>query len=312
MAEFFYFNVMKSKIISIVFITLFSIVLWVFVSFSGEYFTTLKFPIKVTGIPENKSLADQSVQEVTLNLKGQGWQLAQLTFGRNPDFIVKANPSSGKQSIALRNEIDANNWLSTSLQVLEIEPEKINFDVESISSKTVKIEPQIDMTFKSNYGLVSGVKLSPDSVRISGPESVISKVENVYTEEKTFEGTDKTINENIALQKIDFVEMSIDQTNIEFDVQKIVDKTFENILVDMRNIPPSRELLLFPAKINVVLRGGINILGKLNNDDIKAYVNYNQALRDTLGAIEPNVEAPEYTTVIDKKPRKLEYIIKQF
>ena len=303
---------MKSKIISIVFITFFSIVLWVFVSFSGEYFTTLKFPVKVIGIPDNKSLADQSVQEVTLNLKGQGWQLAQLSFGRNPDFIVKANSASGNQSITLRNEIDANAWLSSSLQVLEIEPEKINFDVESISSKTVKIEPQIDMTFKSNYGLVSGIKLSPDSVTISGPESVILKIEKVYTEKKDFEATDKTINESIALQKIDFVELSIAHTNIEFDVQKIVDKTFEDILVDMRNIPPSRELLLFPAKINVVLRGGINILGKLSSDDIKVYVTYSQALHDTLGAIEPYVEVPEYTTVIDKKPRKLEYIIKQF
>lgn len=303
---------MKSKIISIVFITFFSIILWVFVSFSGDYFTTLKFPVKVTGIPNNMSLADQSAHEVTLNLKGQGWQLAQLTLGRNPDFIVKANSVSGEQTVSLRNEIDANPWLSSSLQVLEIEPDRLEFDVEEVSSKRVKIEPQIDMSFKSNYGLVSGVILNPDSVTINGPESVISKIEKVYTEKKDFQATDKTVNESIALESIDFVSMSIEQTNIEFDVQKIVDKTFENILVDMRNIPPSRELLIFPAKINVVLRGGINILGKLNSDDIKAYVSYNQALHDTLGAIVPVVEVPEYTNVIDLKPRKLEYIIKQF
>lgn len=303
---------MKSKIISIVFITFFSIVLWVFVSFSGEFFTTLKFPVKVTGIPEGKSLSNQSAKEITLNLKGQGWQLAQLTFGRNPDFIVKANSSSGKQSLSLRNEIDANAWISSSLQVLEIEPDRIDLNVEPNTSKTVYIEPQIDMTFKSNYGLVSDIKLSPDSVKISGPESIIAKTEKVYTESKSFDGTDKIITETVALQKINFVTLSIENTNIEFDVQKIVDKTFENILVDIKNLPPSRQLLLFPAKINVVLRGGINILGKLNNDDIKAYVNYNQALYDTLGAIEPHIEFPEFTTVIDKKPRKLEYIIKQF
>ncbi|MBU2492628.1 MAG: hypothetical protein KJ571_08395 [Bacteroidetes bacterium] len=303
---------MKSKIISIVFISFFSVVLWVFVSFSGEYFTSIKFPIKVSGIPENQSIANQSINEVTLNLKGQGWQLAQLTFGRNPDFYVKANSKTGKQSLSLRNEIDANTWLSTSLQVIEIEPEKIEFTVEAVKSKTVQIESLADITFKTNFGLVSGINLSPDSVEITGPESIVSKINKVYTEKKKFENTDRAINESINLQKINFIEMSFEKTNIQFDVQKIVDKTFENILVGIRYVPASRELLLFPAKINVVLRGGINILGKLSNDDVKAYINYNQALYDSLGAIEPYVESPEYTTVIDKKPRKLEYIIKQF
>ena len=69
---------------------------------------------------------------------------------------------------------------------------------------------------------------------------------------------------------------------------------------------------IFPVKIDVVLRGGINLLGKLNSSDIKAYVDFSQALNDTLGGIEPYFEIPPFTTIIDKKPGKLEYIIKQF
>ena len=303
---------MKSNIISIIFITLFSIILWVFVSFSGEFFTTLKFPLKVAGVADNKSISNQSVDNVTLNLKGQGWQLAQLTIGRNPNFIVNTNSALGVHNVSLRNEIDANTWLSSSLQVLEIEPEKVSFNIEPIFRKKVKIQHQLDLSFKPNYGLVSKIILSPDSVTISGPESIISKINKVYTEHLKLIGAERKVVEYVDLKKINFVEMSLEQVNIDFDVQKIVDKTFENIPVNIKNVPPSRDLNLFPTKITIILRGGINILGKLNKDDISAYVNYSQALYDTLGSIEPIIEIPEFTTVIDKKPRKLEYIIKQF
>ena len=312
MWSFFIFKKMKSKVITIIFITFFSVVLWVFVSFSGDFFTTLKFPVRISGIDENKSLSGQSAQEVEINLKGQGWQLAQLTFGLSPDFIVNAKNTFGNQTISLKDEIETNSWLSTNLQVLDIEPEKINFNVEIITRKKVKIEPNVDLQFKPDFGLVSDIILSPDSVIITGPESVVSKIEKVLTAKKNFSGTDRNVIESIPLQKIDFVEMSFEQTAIKFNVQKIVDKTFENVIVEIRGVPSSRQLLLFPVKINVVLRGGINLLGKLSNSDIVAYVYFNQALSDTLGAIEPSIEIPSFISIIDKKPGKLEYIIKQF
>ena len=312
MWSFFIFKKMKSKVITIIFITFFSVVLWVFVSFSGDFFTTLKFPVRISGIDENKSLSGQSAQEVEINLKGQGWQLAQLTFGLSPDFIVNAKNTFGNQTISLKDEIETNSWLSTNLQVLDIEPEKINFNVEIITRKKVKIEPNVDLQFKPDFGLVSDIILSPDSVIITGPESVVSKIEKVLTAKKNFSGTDRNVIESIPLQKIDFVEMSFEQTAIKFNVQKIVDKTFENVIVEIRGVPSSRQLLLFPVKINVVLRGGINLLGKLSNSDIVAYVYFNQALSDTFGAIEPSIEIPSFISIIDKKPGKLEYIIKQF
>ncbi|KAB2846631.1 MAG: hypothetical protein F9K45_01445 [Melioribacteraceae bacterium] len=279
---------------------------------SEEYFATLKFPVKIAGIAENKSLSSQSVDEVQLNLKGQGWQLAQLTFGLSPDFIINSKNNLGEQTVPLRNEIESNSWLSSSIQVLSINPEKIIFNIENITQKKVKIEPDIDLEFKPNYGLVSDIIVSPDSVIIRGPESLITKIGKVFTEKKEFKDSDRNVLESISLEKINFVEMSQEQTAIKFDVQKIVDKTFENILVEILGVPASRQLVLYPAKVDIVLRGGINLLGKLNSSDIRAYVYFSQAISDTSGGIVPYFEIPAFTAIIDKIPNKLEYIIKQF
>ena len=303
---------MRTKVISIALITSFSLVLWVFVSFSGEYFTTLKFPVKIVGVAGNQALSSQTANEVSINLKGQGWLLAQLTYGRDPEFVITADNSVGKQSVSLRNNIDINPWLSTSLQVIDIEPENVEFLVEKIDSKKVKIVDDIDFDLESDYGLVSEIKLTPDSIIIVGPQSILLNINRVKTTKKIFEGNEKLIKENLNYEPIEFVTFLSKNTTVEFEVQKIVDKTFDDILVETRNIPPSRELILFPGKVKVILRGGINFLGKLNSENIKSYVNFRQALDDTSGVIEPIVEIPRFTTLIDTKPAKLEYIIKQF
>ena len=73
---------MKRKIITISLIVSFSILLWVFVSFSGEFSITLNLPTQVIDIPENYSVSSMSADEVSISLKGQGWQLAQHTLGQ--------------------------------------------------------------------------------------------------------------------------------------------------------------------------------------------------------------------------------------
>ena len=104
----------------------------------------------------------------------------------------------------------------------------------------------------------------------------------------------------------------VNECQVSFDVQKIVDKSFENLIIETRNIPSRYELIVAPTKLSLILRGGIGQLSKLKNDDLKVYVNFEQAITDTSGAIEPKIEIPEFTSIIDIKPSRLDYIIKKY
>jgi hypothetical protein len=114
------------------------------------------------------------------------------------------------------------------------------------------------------------------------------------------------------LKSINCVNFSINKCKIEFDVQKIVERAFDDLFVEIRNVPPSKELNLYPGKVSVILRGGINRLGKLTNDSIKVYVDYWEAIRSEENMIEPVIEIPEFTKLLDVKPKKLEFVIKQY
>jgi len=76
-------------------------------------------------------------------------------------------------------------------------------------------------------------------------------------------------------------------------------------------LPRGAELLIYPPKITVNIRGGIEILGKITKRNIKAYVLYREAVLDTTGAIKPHVLLPENIELLNVLPDKIEYVIKK-
>ncbi len=286
--------------------------LWVFVSLSDDYSTTFKLPVIINNIPEGYALKELSNPYVVVTLKGQGWQLAQLSFGVDHDLSVKCEDNKQLRKVSVRNALEQNDWLTSTLQVTLVSPEQIEYRLEKTSSKKVPIVEDLLLNYNSGYGLVSDIEVFPDSVTIYGPKSLVKGIDEVKSVRTEFVGLDKSVNQVVMLQGIEHIKYNRAEAVIRFEVQKIVDKVFENVKVIRKNVPPSRDLSLFPENINLVLRGGINHLAGLTNNDIKAHVRFRQALEDTLGSIEPVIEIPPFTTLIDVKPNRLEYIIKQY
>ena len=303
---------MKRKILTNSIIVGISVLLWVFVSFSGDFSITLNLPVAVTDLPEETAISSISTNEVTLNLKGNGWQLAQHTFGRNQKFYIQSPAKLGEQKLSPLSSINVNDWLASSLQLTKIIPEEISVNIEKVKTKKVKIKPNLELKYKPDYDLVSEINLIPDSVMIFGPKSVIDKIDFVSTIKEKYSNLEKNVSANLMLHEQEFVLLNPKECSVQFNVQKIVDKTFENIVVMTKDVPARYEVVLSPNKIKIVLRGGINLLSKLKSNDITAYVKFSQAINDTLGAVVPTIEIPDYTTIIDQKPHSIDYIIKKY
>ncbi len=303
---------MKRKILTISLIVSFSVLLWVFVSFSGEFSITVNLPTKVVNIPENLSVSSISAKEVSITLKGQGWQLAQHTLGRNPKFFLPSPESPGEEKIPTRNVIYINSWLSSTLQLAEIHPEIVTVVVEEKVLKIVEIIPVVSLTFKPGYGLVSKLSVEPDSVKIEGPKSIVAPMTSISTKGVGLTNLEKGETIKLQLENIDYVKPEISECKVTYDVQKIVDKTFTNLIVNTDNIPSRYELILSPAEVELTLRGGLNLLSKMKNSDINIFVDFDQAINDTNGFVEPQIYVPEFTSIVEVKPNHLEYIIKKY
>jgi hypothetical protein len=141
---------------------------------------------------------------------------------------------------------------------------------------------------------------------------VINSLTELQTKEIVLSSLDKKTVENIGFIDLPGTNYGTDFVTVTFDIQRIVDKQFDEINVEVLDVPPDRDVVLLPNKVSFGVRGGIDILGKLDKDQFEAFVFYRHVVLDTLGNVTPQVRLPENTNLLYLKPERLRYVIKKF
>ncbi len=303
---------MKKNLHIIIISIIFSIILWVSISLSNDYYATFKIPLKLVNFPEGYTIGSRVPNHISVKLKGEGWKLAALKLGRESDYIVSAGNESGKRFINLYNYLVDNQWLSSDIEVIDISPDTLSYNIEKIASTHAEIIPDLNLNFKPGFGLATEMVIKPESTIVFGPANRVKSIRAVPTEKLSLNNLDDKVEEKVPLKKIPEMNYSNNNVNIILDVQKIVDKNFDNLPVDIVDVPSDRSVVLLPNKISIGLRGGVDVLAKLDNGHLMAHINYRDVVLDTLGSIAPKVELPDNTSLIYIKPERLRYIIKKF
>lgn len=303
---------MKNKIYLIFLSVLFSILIWGSVTLSEQFYSTMDFNIKVVNQPSGYTCGIINPEKISVKLKAKGWQLLTLGLGSKQEYSVSADKDSGFIKVDPFNEINENNWLISGLSISEISPREISFKVEKLKYKRLKIDAVTDISFSDGYGLGTPIKVFPDSVLVAGPSGIIEKISTIKTDLVKLSSLDNKIKIITNLEEPKGFQLEEKKAELSFDIQRIVEKTFENIKVKIVGMPSDRDIVLIPNNISCSLRGGINILGKINSNEISASIDYRKIVYDTLGSIQPKIEIPENTQLIFIKPVRLNYIIKKF
>lgn len=303
---------MKKNIHIVIISLIFSIILWGSISLSKDYYITIDFPLKIVNYREGYTSGSRIPEKISGKIKGTGWKLISLSLGAESEYTVSTGGDTGTKYINLYNSLSENQWLASDMEVIDLSPDTLTIDIEKVGKKRVPVEADFTLDFKPGYGLAENVQVYPESTTVTGPVSYLKNLTSVSTERAVFSNLDSKIVEQLRLRSYNGMTFSNDFVRVNLDVQKIVDKNFDNISVSILDIPSDREVVLLPNRINIGIRGGVNVLGKINKDQIKAYVYYRDVVLDTLGSLTPNIDVPQNTSLMYTKPERLRYIIKKF
>ncbi len=303
---------MRKKLNIFIASVFFAIALWASISLSDVYYTNIDVKLTLTNYPPGYTTGSVLPEKIRLRVKGQGWRLVSINVGPESEYRVSVNDDSGKINISLSNYLESNRWLLSDVEIIEIYPDSLKFFVERIISKKLPVVSGLNLEFKPGYGLASDIVFVPDSVTASGPASILTWMRDIKTSEKQLSMLDLKTETDASLPALQGFSFSINNIDVTLDVQRIVDKQFENIPVDVIDKPSGKEVVLLPNKIGFNLRGGIEILGKLKPDQFQAYVKYQTLLRDTTGSVTPELLLPKNVTLQYLKPDRLRYVIRSF
>ncbi len=287
--------------------------LWLSVNLGEHYQYTVSAPLTIYEVPDGMAIRTPVPRFVQLKFRGDGWRLAGLLLG--PDIKVKIPLSAlpqGNRTITV-NEVVERISFSPGLQLVDVNPDTVVVWLDRLSTKRVPVVPDLIITFKEGYGQIGTVMVSPDSVSISGAESVVDRITSWKTFHTSFEELKAPIEETVPLAQSDgpIVRSSPSSVRVHINVESFAEKVFSGLPVEIRGVPVNRDVIFIPPKMEIVARGGIRQLASVLPVDFQLEVLYERILADTTGTIEADVVAPSGIQVVARRPEKLQYIVRK-
>ena len=195
------------KILSIVI----SIALWASLKYTSPaslynyYQTSLYVPVKYVNAPEGL-VPVHTDEQVLIELKGDPAKIASIS---SSDFSAVVDMSNCKKG---DNTVDVTLKCPPEITITNVQPSKINFELEEYSSIQVPISLRTTGVPSTGYKLSSS-KVYPDEITISGSVSSIKKVKKILAD-VDISGINTTTKFFIPLQACDYMGNTVNDINL--------------------------------------------------------------------------------------------------
>jgi YbbR domain-containing protein len=201
----------------------------------------------------------------------------------------------------------------SGVSLIGVSPDSTLVALDRYEQRTAAVQPEVLPSFREGYGQVGPITVAPESVIIGGAARVIRTISSWPTERMTFTDLRAPLEADVPIRLSEDVPLafSTPTVHISINVQPFAEKFLGGIPVEAVEIPPSREIIFIPPRVDLVARGGIKQLAGLSPADVQVRVSYDALLTDTTGTVDPVVTGPAGIQFVSKKPERLQYVIRK-
>ncbi len=303
---------MQKNYLILLFSFVFGLALWLYINLNSNYSVDLIIPVEVQS-SKSQALSEEIPNSIDVTVRGKGWDLISLLISKDLKYSLDISKLKKDTRIISEQFVSERLNLQPNVSVIKINPDTISISFDKVSSKIIPVKNNIVVNPKDGYSIIGNPVLTPDSVMIQGSSYLVNRIKAVPTETKYFNNVNSDISGMIRLKDTlsNIIKIDPPQISYYYKVELSAEKSFDDVAVNIENIPDDKEVLLIPPKVSLSLRGGVEQLSQISASDIKVSVEFNVIEVDTLGFIIPNVNIPDELNLLKIEPQKLQYIIKK-
>jgi hypothetical protein len=305
---------MQRRSIYIVIIsTLFGVLAWVSVTMREDYETTVASPFVLSEIPAGMAVQTPLPRSIQLRFRGEGWRLAGVLLAHSPSLVVSAATLPAGHKPLTFNDFADHISLAPGVRLLDVKPDSLRIELGPADRKRVPVGLDCLASFREGYGQVGPTSVAPDSVTLTGAESVLRTIDTWKTERRVFENVRGSLDAEVPLASAAPYEIafSVPSVRIAISVEPFAEKIITGLPVHVTAVPANREVILLPPRIEIVVRAGIRQLSGLSAGDFRVETDYAHIAADSTGTIETDVWCPAGVQLVTKRPEHLQYIVRK-
>jgi hypothetical protein len=292
---------------------IFALLAWLAVNLREDYTIVKVLPVTIENLKSGTALKYPVPKNVAITFRGKGLALAGLYLVPQVQYNIDVSSVGRDDFYLTKANLPEHVTLPTALQMQDISPDTITLALDAFDEKKVSVSPRIVLDYREGYGQVGPIRLSPDSILISGSKTALLTINSWPTAYKKFDDIKSPINYMLPLEESEYysVELTENAARLQIDVQPFAEKTFTGIPVRVTGVPVNREVVLIPPKMDIIVRGGIEQLARLQENDFQLLMNYELLPQDSVVLVSPTLTSPPEVKIVSKKPEKFQFIIRK-
>ena len=235
-----------------------AVMFWFLIKLSDVYVVDYSFKVNYKSIPDSMKMTKAIDSTLDLSLTARGFTILKLNLFDNMNRLdinlinYKIERKTGNEYSITTNEIREKlaNLINVDEQDIAFSATQLNFMLEKMESKVVEVIPQYSVEFSGQFGLYEDVKVDPAFVKIYGPNSILTVIDNISTDQLNLNSISSNTKVMVGLSNPDPSVLNIDPDKVQmlFDVEKFTEAGFD-IIVDASKL--EYKIKTFPSKVKV-------------------------------------------------------------
>lgn len=293
-----------------------SFLIWFLITFSKEYTTVITYAVNYKNIPQNKLLQETPINNIDITVKASGFKILRSKF-KNKKIQLEASKlkrkGHSKFYFLTKSQVTKiQKQLLFGVELKEILQDTIYLNLGILTSKRVAIKPNLEINYHVGYDLLNEIKISPDSIVISGPEAQVKKIDYLELSELKLNDVKSNFLEEVSVLKLN--------NNFKYSAQKItisgnVDKFTEGKLqipFTTKNLPKNINLTTLSEKVEVIFVVALSNFSKISEASFKVECDYLISEKNNLGYLIPKVILePVFIKSVKIIPKKIDFLIQK-
>lgn len=293
-----------------------SFFIWLLITFSKEYTTVITYAVIYKNIPQNKLLQEAPIKEIDITVKASGFKILRSNL-KNQKIQLEASALKRKKNakfyfLTSNQVIKIQKQLLSGLELLEIAEDTIYLNLGILSSKKVALKPNLEINYHIGYALLNDIKITPDSIIISGPESQVKKINYLELVALKLNDVKSNFLEEVAILKSNNnFKFSTLKTTISGNVDKFTEGKLQ-IPFRTKNLPKDINLVTLSEKVEVVFVVALSNFSKISEASFKVECDYLISKNNNLGYLIPKVILmPDFIKSAKIIPKKIDFLIQK-
>lgn len=288
--------------------------LWYVTKLGYRYTTEIPLAVEVTNDFSSRLWIDHPRHTVNCRAEGVGSKLLAHKLRMSDRLVIPMSqltlvPVSGSDELFRIDKTSLTGALAAAgkeLRILEILDTALTIRVSPVETRRLAILSRLDILPARQHMPIGPPRFSPDSVDVRGPRSLLDTLSGIYTRPRRISDAQGTLTGHIELTPPEGTQLSERQTDYRLDIVPYTQHTLD-LPVRIEHLEKQTQAIVIPGRVRVTLNVPLRDYERIREEQLHAYVDYRDAVRQPSGRSEVRLDSlPAGTEILRIEPQDVE------